>query len=476
MTIPTTGGHPSGALDEIVRMLDQHRVLDDLARRQDTPNRELVEELQHRQNLVALQRRVRAMHAADLAFVLESLPRDARFAVWREAQPGQAAQALLEVDDIVRESLIRETGSGALTDILRQLDVDDLASLTDVVPQDIMRTVRDTLGDLDKTLLEDTIAYPDDTVGLLMTRDATVVHDSQTLAEVLDDLRLRGKLPPHSDRLFVVDARNVLRGSLSLQALLLENPASTVANVMDRDPLAFAADGTAAEAAKAFERYDLLSAPVINERGKLIGRLRVDSVMDYVRATANNEALAMAGLPSSEDLFASVWASTRNRSPWLLVNLVTAFVATRVIGLFASTIQEVVALATLMPIVASIGGNTGNQTVALMIRGLASDRVTPASIPRVFRKELIVSVANGTIWGGLVGLFAAAIYGEAWLALVMSAAVFLNLMIAAAVGVAVPLTLHRLGRDPAQGSSVLLTFATDSMGFLIFLGLARLVA
>ena len=192
--------------------------------------------------------------------------------------------------------------------------------------------------------------------------------------------------------------------------------------------------------------------------------------MDYVRATADNEALAMAGLPSSEDLFASVWASTRNRSPWLLVNLVTAFVATRVIGLFASTIQEVVALATLMPIVASIGGNTGNQTVALMIRGLASDRVTPASIPRVFRKELIVSVANGTIWGGLVGLFAAAIYGEAWLALVMSAAVFLNLMIAAAVGVAVPLTLHRLGRDPAQGSSVLLTFATDSMGFLIFLG------
>jgi magnesium transporter len=319
------------------------------------------------------------------------------------------------------------------------------------------------------------MAYDADTVGHLMTRDTAVVRDSHTLQDVLIDLRRRGTLPSQLDRLFVVDARNVLRGALSLQALLLENPMSAVVGVMDAHPLTFVAGDPAAEAAKAFERYDLLSAPVVNEHGKLIGRLRIDSVMDYVRATADNEALAAAGLSSSEDLFASVWASTRNRAPWLFVNLVTAFIATRVIGLFASTIQEVVALATLMPIVASIGGNTGNQTIALVIRGLAADRITVANLRRVLRKELAVSAANGAIWGSVVGLFAAAVYGEAWLALVMASAVLLNLLIAAAIGVAVPFTLHRFDRDPAQGSSVLLTFATDSMGFLIFLGLARLV-
>jgi magnesium transporter len=475
MPVPKTGPHPSKALDEIVRMLDQHRVLDDLAHRQDTPRRELVEDLQRRQNVAALQRQVRTMHAADLAFVLESLPRDARLAVWRQAEPGQAAQALLEADEVVRQSLIRETEPEALTEILRQLDVDDLASLTDAVPPDIMRTVRDSLEDLDKILLQDSIAYPADTVGHLMTRDSVVVRDSQTIGDVLTDLRSRGSLPPQSDRLFVVDARNVLRGALGLQALLVESPSSTVVSVMDAEPLAFVVDSPAAEAARAFERYDLLSAPVTNEHGKLIGRVRIDAVMDYVRAEADAEALAAAGLSHGEDLFAPVWTSTRNRSPWLFVNLVTAFVATRVIGLFESAIQEVVALATLMPIVASIGGNTGNQTVALIIRGLGADLVTPANFRRVLRKELVVSAANGMLWGTVAGIFAAVVYGERWLALVMAGAVLLNLIVASVVGVAVPLTLHRYGRDPAQGSSVLLTFATDSLGFLIFLGLARLV-
>ena len=243
---------------------------------------------------------------------------------------------------------------------------------------------------------------------------------------------------------------------------------------MEADPLAFHPDDTAAQAARAFERYDLVSVPVVNERGKLIGRLTVDAVVDFIRVTADQDALAMAGLRGSEDLFAPVWHSARNRSPWLFVNLITAFVATRFIGLFESTIQSLVALATLMPIVASIGGNTGNQTVALVIRGLAYEQLSQDSRRHLLRKEMIVSLVNGLLWGGLLGLFSGLVYQRVRLGLVMTAAVMLNLVIAAAVGVLVPLALQRSGRDPAQGSSVLLTFITDSMGFFLFLGLARL--
>jgi magnesium transporter len=251
-------------------------------------------------------------------------------------------------------------------------------------------------------------------------------------------------------------------------------PESAVDAIMERDPLAFRPTDLAANAARAFERYDLVSLPVVNDRGKLIGRLTVDAVVDFIRVTADKEALAMAGLTGAEDLFAPVWHSARNRSPWLFVNLMTAFAATRFIGFFESTIQDLVSLATLMPIVASIGGNTGNQTVALVIRGFAFEQLTDDTRRHLLRKELVVSLVNGLIWGSVAGVTAGLFYRRLALGVVMMAAIILNLMIAAAVGVLVPFALHRMGRDPAQGSSVLLTFATDSMGFLLFLGLAWL--
>jgi magnesium transporter len=291
---------------------------------------------------------------------------------------------------------------------------------------------------------------------------------------VLRDLQARTELPDHLDRLFVVDGRNQLRGALSLQSLVVARPESAVDAIMERDPLAFRPTDLAANAARAFERYDLVSLPVVNDRGKLIGRLTVDAVVDFIRVTADKEALAMAGLTGAEDLFAPVWHSARNRSPWLFVNLMTAFAATRFIGFFESTIQDLVSLATLMPIVASIGGNTGNQTVALVIRGFAFEQLTDDTRRHLLRKELVVSLVNGLIWGSVAGVTAGLFYRRLALGVVMMAAIILNLMIAAAVGVLVPFALHRMGRDPAQGSSVLLTFATDSMGFLLFLGLAWL--
>jgi magnesium transporter len=309
-------------------------------------------------------------------------------------------------------------------------------------------------------------------VGFFMTREWVAVPETHTVEHAIRDLRVRGELPPQTDRLFVVDARHVLVGSVALQALLVQAPDAPILEAMNRDTPTFGPLEPAADAVKAFERYDLVSAPVVDDRGKIVGRLTVDAAMDVMREQADLQALRTAGLREDEDLFAAPLASARNRWPWLGINLVTAFVASRVIGQFEGTIGSLAPLAALMPIVASIGGNTGNQTMAIVIRALAGDRVQHAAAARLMRKELVVSLLNGTVWGAIVGLFAFAFYASAGLGLVMSSAVVLNLVVAAVTGVAVPLLLHRAGRDPAQGSSVLLTFVTDAMGFFLFLGLA----
>lgn len=469
---PTADLHAT--VDEVVTLLEHHRALESLAQGQDRSQRGVAVQLQRRQNAAELQRWLRGLHPADLAFVLEALEPNDRLQVWGALEARQAAEALIEFDASVRIWLIRETGSSRLVRIASALDPDDLAWIADDLPDDVMRDVRDSLGEIDRTLLQQADAYPPQSVGRLMSVEVVTVRESQTIAEVLRDLQTRAYLPEHLDRLFVVDTRNLLRGAISLPSLILAGPQRTAAEIMEAEPLSLRPGDTAAQAARAFERYDLVSVPVVNERGKLVGRVTVDAVVDFIRVTADKDALAMAGLSGAEDLFSSVWQSARNRSPWLLINFVTAFVATRFIGLFESTIVQFVSLATLMPIVASIGGNTGNQTVALVIRALAFEQLTDESRRRLLRKELIVSLLNGLLWGSLAGITAGVFYDRTALGIVMMAAIILNLLIAAAVGVLVPLTLQRVGRDPAQGSSVLLTFMTDSMGFFLFLGLAWL--
>jgi magnesium transporter len=459
---------------DITDLLEHHRTLEALADSQDRSQRGVALQLQQRQNAADLQRRLRGFHPADLAVVLEGLEPDDRLRIWTALEPRQAAEAIVEVDASVRAWLIGETTKPRLIKIAEALDPDDLAWISDDLPEDVMRQVRESLGEIDRTLLQQADAYPPQSVGRLMSLDVATVRETQTIADVLRDLQARSELPDHLDRLFVVDGRNLLRGALSLQSLVVTHPEIAVDAVMERDPLAFRPTDLAANAARAFERYDLVSLPVVNDRGKLVGRLTVDAVVDFIRVTADTEALAMAGLRGAEDMFASVWQSARNRSPWLFVNLITAFAATRFIGFFESTIQDLVSLATLMPIVASIGGNTGNQTVALVIRGFAFEQLTDDTRGHLLRKEMVVGLLNGVIWGSLAGIAAGLFYGRFALGAVMMAAIILNLMIAAAVGVLVPFTLHRMGRDPAQGSSVLLTFATDSMGFFLFLGLAWL--
>lgn len=474
MSEPRPSTDLPAAIEQVTAMLEHHRALEVLAHGQDRSQRGVAAQLQKRQNAADLQRWLRGMHPADVAFILETLDPEDRLRVWEALETAQAAEVLVECEQSVRAWLIRETGRHALLRIAAALDPDDLAWIADDLPDDIMREVRESLSEVDRTLLQQADAYPAQSVGRLMSLEVATARETQTVADVLRDLQTRAYLPEQLDRLFIVDNRNVLRGAVSLQVLVLAKPESMLAAIMEPDPLAFRTHDTAAHAARTFERYNLVSMPVVNDRGKLVGRVTVDAVIDFIRDTADKDALAMAGLSGSEDIFASVWESARNRSPWLFVNLITAFAATRFIGLFEGTIQGFVSLATLMPIVASIGGNTGNQTIALVIRGLAFEQLTDDSRRHLLRKELVVSLINGLLWGSLAGMTAGLFYRRSTLGLVMMAAIILNLLIAAAIGVLVPLTLQRWGRDPAQGSSVLLTFMTDSMGFFLFLGLAWL--
>ena len=458
---------------EIQRLLDKHRLLESVARRQQTPRSELLEQIQHRQNLVELQMRLRAYHPADVAAILESLPPADREVVWGELTLAKAGQVLVEVSDTLREFLIENTSHERLVEMLRALDADDLRYLSEWLPAPVIEQLAATLDAHDRSWMEQIRSYPENSTAHLMTQDVLSLRGTQTAGEAIASIRERRELPPHTDRLFVVDSRNVLAGALPLGVLLLADAEARIDSLMESDIRRFHLYDEAEEVATAFERYDLLSAPVVDDRGKLIGRVAADSVMDFIRTSSQNEVLGLAGLRQTEDLFASVIDSAKNRWPWLAVNLVTAFIASRVIGAFEGIIHQLVALAALMPIVASIGGNTGNQTVALVVRGLALEQFSPGSTWHLLRKELVVAMLNGALWGTLVGLFAMTVYRSAALGAVMAAAVLLNLLVAAFVGVAVPLTLSRAGRDPAQGSSVVLTFATDGMGFFLFLGLAQ---
>ena len=463
------------SLDEVTRLLDKHRVLETLAHRQEGPKRDLIESLQHRQNLAELSKRVRAMHGADLAFVLEALPPDDRRLVWEQASPEQSGRAFVEVTSVVREWLVEATPRESLVPLLLTMDPEDLGYVSESIPAEILADVSRALASADRQAYEDSIQYDEEQVGHHMTRGWVMVAEHSTVQQAIDELRKLGELPAQTDRVFVVDTRHVFRGSIPLPMLLVKDPLSPVIGAVAADTVTFEPTEHVHQAVKAFERYDLVSAPVVDDRGKLVGRLTVDTVMDLARNEADLRALKRAGLTRDEDLFAGPWDSARNRWPWLAVNLVTAFAASRVIGRFEGAISGLSALATLMPIVASIGGNTGNQTMAIMIRALAVDQVKPSGAWRVLNKELMVSLLNGSVWGVAVGLVAFAIYSNVALGIVMTSAVVLNLLVAAFVGVAIPLGLHATGRDPAYGSSVLLTFVTDAMGFFLFLGLASVI-
>lgn len=459
-------------VDHVVSLLHRNDLVESLVHAQKQPRQELIEGIVHRQQLAALQAKLRRMHFADLAHVLEVLPLEERGVVWSLLADPTRAETLLEVNEAVRGQLIESTPREELLRAVAGFDADDLAYLRDELPVEVFEQAMGGLADADRHWVSTSMTYAEDSVGHLMSREIITVHSQQSIGEAITNLRSLGKLPHNTDKIFVLDPRGTLSGVLLIEDLLLEDPGRAIADAQRKGVVSFKPEDDAADAALAFERYDLTSAPVVNARGKLLGRLSIDELMDFLHDEAHEDVLNIAGLMDEEDLFANLRSAIRNRWLWLFVNLVTAFIASQVIDAFSDAIGQLVALAALMPIVASVGGNTGNQTTALVVRGLAMNQISLVNLGPILRKELSVAMVSGLFWGGVVGVFAGLIYQQLGLSVVIAVALLLNLVVAALTGVLVPFALHRFGRDPAMGASVLLTFTTDSMGFLIFLGLA----
>ena len=462
-------------LQQILELLDKQQLVEDLVHKQAGPRQQLVEGLVHKQHMAGLQAKLAALHPADVAYILEALPLARRLRVWDLVQGEREGEVLLELSEPVRETLIAHMEPEELVAAAEQLDTDELADLAPDLPEDVMDDVFKALPVAEREQLRAAMSYREDAVGALMDFDLVTVRDDITLEVVLRYLRRLDELPDHTDQLFVVDRRETLRGALPLNRLLVNDPEVRVRDVMKTDMLVLRDEDRAQDAAQAFERYDLVTAPVTDRRNRLVGRVTVDAVLDFIRSRAEAERLNLGGLREEEDIFASVWASARNRWAWLAVNLVTAFVASRVISVFEGTIEKLVALATLMPIVAGIGGNSGNQTITMLVRAIALGQINPANARKLLTKEIAIAVLNGLVWGGIIGLFAVLLYQNLALGMVMTAAMTLNLLVAALFGVFIPLLMMKLGRDPAVGSSVMITAITDSGGFFIFLGLATLV-
>ncbi|MFZ9528337.1 MAG: magnesium transporter [Burkholderiales bacterium] len=460
-------------LEQVVELLHRHELVENQVSREGDANGS-VESQVHRQYLNELQQLLDRLHPADIAYILEALPLEQRLVVWDLVKAERDGEILLETSDAVRETLIAHMDEDELVAATEQLDTDEIADLAPDLPREVILDVFKSLSTEDREQLRAAMSYPEEAVGALMDFEMIEIREDVTLEVVLRYLRRLDQLPDHTDQLFVVDREERLQGLLPVNRLLVGDPDAMVAAVMNRDYTSFMPGQDARDATSAFERYDLVSAPVIDAEGCLVGRITVNAVVDFIRESKDTETLAAGGLSEDEDLFASVWKSVRNRWAWLAVNLVTAFIASRVIGVFENSISQLVALAALMPIVAGIGGNSGNQTTTMIVRALALGQITRDNAQALFVKEISVSALNGLIWGSIVGLFAFLIYHNWQLGLVMTGAMALNLLLAAIMGVVIPLVMQKFDRDPAIGSSVMITAITDSGGFFIFLGLATI--
>jgi len=411
------------------------------------------------------------LHPAEIGDLLESLPHGPRELLWELVPAEEQGEVLVEVNDEVRSGLIDEMETHELVEATGGLDTDDLADLLHDLPGAVIHELLRSMDKQNRQRLEAALSYPEDTAGGLMDLDVVTVRANVSLDVVLRYLRLRGEIPELTDSLFVVNRFDHLQGLLPLSTLLTRDPDASVAEVMDRDVEAIPATMKSADVARLFQDRDLVSAPVVDENNKLLGRITIDDVVDVIRDEADHNIMSMAGLDEEDDIFAPVIISARRRAVWLGVNLGTAFLASWVIGLFEHTLDKVVALAVLMPIVASMGGIAGSQTLTIMIRGLALGQVGPSNARSLMLKEIQVSIMNGLIWSLVVALIAMAWFQSTDIGLIIGAALIINLIFAALAGFLIPLVLKRAGIDPALAGTVLLTTVTDVVGFVAFLGL-----
>jgi magnesium transporter len=412
------------------------------------------------------------LHPAEVAHLLESLPREDRIAIWDLVESDIQGEVLLHVIDDVRSTLIRQMDKEDLISATEGLETDDLADFLPDLPPSVSARVLQSMDEQHRQRLEAVMSYPEDTAGGLMNTDTITIRPDISLEVVQRYLRLHGEIPEMTDNLIVVNRDGKFLGSIALTDLLVKDPTLTVAEIINRETDAIPATMPAKEVANLFERRDLVSAPVVDDNGLLLGRITIDDVVDVIRDEADHSLMSMAGLNEEDDMFAPVITSSRRRTIWLGLNLVTALLASWVIGQFEDTIQKLVALAVLMPIVASMGGIAGSQTLTIVIRAIALGKLGSSNARRLLLKELFVGFLNGLIWALIVGGIAIVWFDDDQLGLIIAIAMLANLIVAALAGASIPLALKKFGIDPALAGGVLLTTVTDVIGFLAFLGLA----
>ena len=414
------------------------------------------------------------MPAAEVAHLLESSPPKARSILWNLIDRETGGEVLHHLSEEVSGEILNRMAPQELADVTADLDIDDIADLLQQLPDQVIQEVLISMDAQNRERVKAVLSYPEDSAGGLMNVDTITVRADISLDVVLRYLRMHPKIPEMTDNLPVVSRSGIVVGILPINKLLASDPTAIVRNTMDTDVFTITADMPEMEVARLFERHDLVSTPVVDEEGRLLGRITIDDVVDVIRDEAEHSLMGMAGLDEDEDTFAPIIKTAKRRSVWLFINLLTALLASYVIGLFETTIDKVVALAILMPIVASMGGVAGSQTLTLIIRGTALGHIQDSNTRWLIRRELIVGLISGLLWASVVALIAVWWFGETTIGIIIALAVVINLVVAALAGSLLPGLLHRLNIDPAIAGSVLLTTITDVIGFMAFLGLAAI--
>jgi len=425
---------------------------------------------------VEISKLLSSVNVAEIALLLDSLPAQQRDSIWPLIEPGDLGAVLLETQDDISDAKLKELDPEEITAIVETLpDVDDQADIILALPTDKLVQTLHTLDANKREMLESVLSYSEDTAGGLMNLDQVTVRADVSLDVVLRYLRIRGELPDHTDQLFVTDRRDHYIGSLYLRDLLTNDPEVEVKSIMRTDVDAMHVHMSDNEVAREFEKYDLVSAAIVDEEHKLIGRITIDDVVDVIRDEGDHSIMSMAGLSEEEDMFSPVLVTSRRRGIWLGINLLTAFLAAYVIGFFEDILDQVVALAILITIVPSMGGIAGSQTLTIAIRGLALGQLGSSNYRSLITKEISVGFLNGLLWALVVASLSIIWFGNFAIGMVIAFALVVNLLAGALAGAVIPVVLRQIGIDPAIAGGVVLTTVTDVVGIIAFLGLATLV-
>lgn len=421
---------------------------------------------------IQTRRLLNSLPRSEVAHLIETSPPKTRTVLWQLVDLDHEGEILQHLSDEVQSQFLQQMDTQEVVTITEGLEADDIADILQQLPDQVIREVLLSMDHQDRQRVESVLSYPEDTAGGLMNTDVITLRPKITLDVVSRYLRRHDALPAMTDNLFVVNRRDEFIGLLPIAKLLVSDPGITVRDVMDTDIEPIPASMDDGQVANLFERLDWVSAPVVDDDGKLLGRITIDDVVDVIREDADHSLMSLAGLDEDEDTFAPVFKTWPRRTLWLSVNLLTAFAAAAVIDVFQASIEKVVALAVLMPIVASMGGVSGTQALTVVIRGMALDQIGKQNRNWLISRELRIGALNGLLWSIVIAAAAALWFGDPLLGYIIAAAVIINMTVAGLAGAGLPILLKAMKIDPALAGGMALTTVTDVIGFMSFLGLA----